>query len=104
MERETEKAIRDALVKRAKGYDAEEVVEEYADDGDGGARLVKRRVTVKNYPPDVAAAKLLLVFDAGKEGVDPAALSDEALAEERERLLKILEDIGKDENCQENDL
>ena len=49
--------ILDAVIKRAKGYEARETVEEYAV-VDGALELVKKRVTVKDVPPDMTAAKI----------------------------------------------
>lgn len=83
--------ILDALKKKAKGYRAEECVEEMAI-VDGRLELVKRKVSVKDIPPDVSAAKLLL------EGADEPEieLSEEELLKERDRLMKLLkEEMGK---------
>ncbi|MBD5583857.1 MAG: hypothetical protein HDQ88_02135 [Clostridia bacterium] len=49
---------------------------------DGELKLVKRKVTKRDVPPDIKAVKLLL---DGKE-----ELSDEELEAEKERLLKML--------------
>ena len=51
--------IKGALLERALGYDADEVVEEYGF-SEGEAVLVKRKVTKKRVPPDIQAAKMLL--------------------------------------------
>lgn len=48
--------IKGALLERALGYDADEVVEEYGF-SEGEAVLVKRKVTRKRVPPDIQAAK-----------------------------------------------
>ena len=79
---------------RAKGYDTTEVTEEYADDGEGGVRMVKRKVVSKNVPPDVSAAKLLLEI----EGENVINLTDEELEKEKIRLIKLLniENIKKE--------
>ncbi|MCM1368011.1 MAG: hypothetical protein NC184_04290 [Roseburia sp.] len=76
--------IFDAVVKRACGYEAEETVEEYAM-VDGTLELVKKRVTKKDVPPDISAAKL--IFDSN----DTDELSDEQLEIEKRRLLSELE-------------
>ncbi|MBR1867944.1 MAG: hypothetical protein IJ800_05130 [Clostridia bacterium] len=94
MEEKTKKKIEKALIKRAVGYDAEETIEEFSSDENGEQRLLKRKVTTKNFPPDVQAAKLLLDMD---EGEDFLSLSDDELENERKRLYKILEDIKKDD-------
>lgn len=72
--------IMEAVVKRAIGYEARETVEEYAM-VDGSLELVKKRITTKDVPPDMTAAKL--IFDDG----DYSTLSDEQLEEEKKRLL-----------------
>ncbi len=82
-----EKSIKKALKKRALGYDSTEVTEEYTDDGDGGVRLVKRKVVSKNVPPDVSAVKLLIELD-GEDG-DITKLTDEELESEKQRLIKL---------------
>ena len=78
--------IKGALLERALGYDADEVVEEYGF-SEGEAVLVKRKVTRKRVPPDIQAAKMLL------DGAPPlTSLSDEQLQKEKERLLFLLKE------------
>ncbi len=78
--------IKGALLERALGYDADEVVEEYGF-SEGEAVLVKRKVTKKRVPPDIQAAKMLL------DGAPPlSSLSDEQLQKEKERLLLLLKE------------
>ena len=73
--------VTEALRRRALGYEADEVVEEYGFT-EGEAVLLKRKVTKKDVPPDIQAAKLLL------EAEEPlAALTDEQLEQEKARLL-----------------
>jgi hypothetical protein len=57
-------------------------VEEFAADGDGELRLVKRKVTKRDIPPDIKAVKLLL-----EERGEP---TDEELEEEKRNLIKLL--------------
>lgn len=80
--------IRDALIKRAVGYDTEETVEEYSGSGDD-ITMVRKKITRKNVPPDISAAKLLLE-ESGED--DYSAMTDEQLEEEKQRLLKLLKD------------
>lgn len=77
--------VRDAVLKVALGFTVEEVTEEY-DARDGELKLVRRRETHKDIPPDLKAARLLL------EGTDYSALSDEQLEAERARLAAALEE------------
>ena len=88
----TEQEIRQAIAKKALGYDATEVVEEYVLDEQGEVQLTKRKVTTKSVPPDVSALKLLMEGEN-----DISQFSDEQLEEERQRLLKLLEKSQKGE-------
>lgn len=79
-------SVKNALVKCAVGLSASEVVEEFVADGDGELKLVKRKVTKREVPPDVKAVKMLL------DGDNLSGLSDGELAAERERLIKLLKE------------
>lgn len=80
----SDEQIRQALVRRAVGYETDEVVEEYGF-SDGEAVLIKRKVTKKSVPPDIQAAKMLM------DGQTPLCeMSDEMLEEEKQRLLQQL--------------
>lgn len=81
-----EDKIRDAILKVALGFTVEEVTEEY-DAKEGELRLIKRKETKKDVPPDLKAVKLLL-----DDGTDYSALSDEELEAEKRRLIKELRD------------
>ena len=76
--------VKDALRRRALGFETDEVVEEYAFQ-EGEAVLLKRKVTKKTVPPDVAAAKLL-----SDEEKPLSALSPEQLKAKKIRLLGLL--------------
>ncbi len=91
-----EKKLKNALVKRALGYNAKEVTEEYVNDEDGAMKLSKKRVVVKNVPPDLTALKYLLET----EKIPVQEMTDEELEAEKTRLLKIL--LGEDKNDKEN--
>ena len=75
--------IMGALKKCAVGLETSEVVEEFGVE-DGELKLIKRKVTKRDIPPDIKAVKLLI--DGG--GVD--GLSVEELEEEKKNLLKLL--------------
>lgn len=77
--------FKNALVKKALGYDVTETVEEYSG-GEDGVKLVKKKVTKKNVPPDITALKMLLEEDNRAVSL----MSDEQLEVEKERLLKLL--------------
>ena len=78
--------VKEALKKCAVGFGTSEVVEEFAVE-DGELKLVKRKVTRRDIPPDIKAVKMLL-----DERPDDASLSDEELAAERGKLLKMLKE------------
>ena len=83
--------LEQALIKKALGYDATEVVEEYVGDGDE-IKLSKKKVTTKNVPPDMSALKFLL--DESQKEV--GEMTDKELYEEKVRLLCLLKEIQKD--------
>ena len=72
-------------MKVALGYSLEEVTEEYGVE-DGQLKLVKRKETKKDIPPDLKAVKLLM------EDKDYSVLSDEELEAEKQKLLKKLKE------------
>ncbi len=75
----------DALLKVALGYQVAEVTEEYAE-VDGELKLMKRKKTKKDVPPDLKAVQMLL-SDSSEEF---RGWSDEQLEEEKVRLLTLL--------------
>lgn len=77
--------IKEALLKKALGYDCTETVEEYVSE-EGEIRLTKKKITKKNVPPDMSALKILLEESA----IPVTEMSDEELNEEKMRLIKIL--------------
>lgn len=88
--------LKNALYKKALGYDAKEIVEEYACDSEGEVKLSKKKVTVKNVPPDISALKILI----DGEEKDLSEYSDEQLKTEKERLMKILANELKGEKSE----
>ena len=85
----SEQEIKEAIMKVALGYSLEEVTEEYGVE-DGQLKLVKRKETKKDVPPDLKAVKLLL------EDKDYSALSDEELEKEKQKLIKRLKEEGSE--------
>ena len=88
MDKSKKQLVKEALLRRATGYDATETVDEYAD-CEGEIKLVKRKVSTKNVPPDVTAAKILME----EEKDDLPAMTDEQLENEKRRLLASLEKL-----------
>lgn len=72
------KKLYDGVLKKAAGYEAVETQEEFAL-VDGQMQLIKRKVTVRDVPPDIAAFKLL-VDDRDAEPVSKAELESERAA------------------------
>lgn len=87
----SDEGLKKALIKCAVGFDTSEVVEEYAADGDE-LKLVKRKVTRRDVPPDIKAVKMLLDGEAGV-----AELNDEELEERRQKLIEMLKEEGIDQ-------
>lgn len=81
-----ENKIEDALLKVALGCRLEESTEEYAE-VDGQMKLLKRKLTKKDVPPDLKAVQLLLSENGGGA---PQTMTDEELEAERARLLTAL--------------
>ncbi|MBD5636769.1 MAG: hypothetical protein HDP28_02965 [Clostridia bacterium] len=81
----SEADIKGAIMKVALGYSLEEVTEEYGVE-DGELKLVKRKETKKDIPPDLKAVKLLM------DDKDYSVLSDEELEAEKQKLLKRLKE------------
>ena len=58
---------------------------------EGELKLVKRKVTKRDVPPDIKAVKMLLDGEA-----DASQMSDEELEERREKLIAMLKEEGID--------
>jgi len=88
--------ISDALLKVALGYQVAEVTEEYAE-VDGVMRLVKRKKTKKDVPPDLKAVQMLFATENDGEF---GSWTDEELEKEKDRLLTVLSEKQKEEKLQ----
>lgn len=82
---ERQESVKDALKKCAVGLSASEVVEEFAVE-DGELKLIKKKVTRRDIPPDIKAVKMLM------ESEDTSAATDGELIAEREKLIKLLKE------------
>ncbi|MDE6442544.1 MAG: hypothetical protein K2L12_07340 [Clostridia bacterium] len=82
-----EEDLMGALKKCAVGFGASEVVEEFTVE-DGELKLVKKKVTRRDIPPDLKAVKLLM------EESNPCSLTDDELENEKQRLLNMLNKEG----------
>jgi hypothetical protein len=83
------KRLESALMKVALGFSVEEITEEFGE-VDGTLKLLKRKRTKKQVPPDLKAVQLLLA----ERGVAVADMTDEELEKEKQRLLLILSESG----------
>lgn len=81
-----------ALLKKATGYNYDEITEEYVVDESGQAVLTKKKVTTKYYPPDSGALKTYLEL-VGESAIED--MTDEELQKEKARLLKQLAEMNK---------
>ena len=88
---EEEDKIKNALLKKALGYDASDVVEEYSFNDEGELTLSKKKVTTKHYGADISAVKMLLerYYKTYEDKI--LSMSDEDLQEEKNRLLQQLQ-------------
>ncbi len=94
------KDISSALYKKAVGYTAKEVVEEY---GGQDGELLKRKVSKKHIPPDISALKTYLELNNSQDEFEN--ISDEELEKIKTRLLQQLQQIvmeEKNENSNAN--
>lgn len=87
-----ENDIESAILRKAVGYDVQEIVEEYS----GENELLKRKVSSKHLPPDMTAIKTIMEIK-GQEN-DLAKMSDEELDQLKTKLLGQLKDLTKGES------
>ena len=78
-------SVKQALKRCAVGFETGEVVEEFVME-DGELKLVKKKVTRRDIPPDIKAVKMLL------DGENISQLSEEELEKEKEHILAILKE------------
>lgn len=91
--------LKDAIMKKALGYDTEEVVEEYASDQEE-IRLNKRKVTVKHIPPDLTAIKWMMEYIEDPIAKTYQSMSKEELMAEKIKLLEKLEELNGNKTSQ----
>lgn len=90
---EDEDKIRVALLKKALGYNADEIVEEYTYDDEGALKLSKKKVTKKHYSPDINAVKVLLerYYKTFEEKI--STFTDDQLEQKKMRLIDELKEL-----------
>ena len=94
----SKQVIENALLKKAIGYDCDEIIEEYVIDDEGNSKLSKKKITKKHISPDIPAAKILLEQYAN-ENLDSKYenMTDEQLKQEKIKLLKLLKNKGEND-------
>ncbi len=93
-----EKKLKDALIKKAVGYDAKEEVKEFVVDEEGREVLSKKKVTKKHYSPDLSALKLVLDRYYSDLTAEFENMTEAELLQEKARLLQLLEEERKSAN------
>lgn len=84
--------LKATLLKKARGFIVEEIVEESVkDDNNNHLTLVKRKTTTKEIPPDMSAIKYLLELESLNKD-DYSTMTDEELRQEKFNLLKLLKE------------
>ena len=86
--------IEQALLKKALGYDCDEVIEEYVVDEDGCMKLSKKKITKKHYSPDIPAAKILLEHFNNQDNIYEN-MTEQELKQEKLNLIKLLKTEGE---------
>lgn len=84
-----ENDIKNALLKKALGFESDEIVEEYSTDEMGNPVLSKRKITKKFTPPDISALRFILEQSQLSDD-DISKMTDKQLLKEKERLLQLL--------------
>jgi len=97
----TKKETKQALMKSATGFISSDVVEEFSVDESGEMKLVKRKITKKEYPPNISALKTLAELSLKEDDLEQ--MNDDELESEKTRMLKMLANMETgDENYEED--
>ena len=92
-----EEILKNTLLKKAKGFVVEEVVEEFSVDDNGKMILNKKKVTTKEVAPDSNAIKYLLELESLNSNKF-AHMTDEQLNQEKIKLLNLIKGEEQSEN------
>lgn len=95
MKKLDEEQLKQALVKKAVGYDTDEEISEFVVDEDGKQLLCKKKVTKKHFSPDLAAIKLVYEKFFSEVQNKYESMSLEQLLQEKARLMQLLEEEKK---------
>lgn len=92
-----EDELKDALFKKAMGFESDEIVEEFSADENGNPILAKRKITKKFNPPDISALRFIL--EQSKLSDDAISkMTDKELEKEKQRLLQLLKEKESKKN------
>lgn len=86
-----------ALYKKSLGYEVEEVVEEYSYDEYLNEKLVKKKTTKKDIPPDMTAIKILFELYFKDSSLDIKNLTDEELKQKINEIIEKLKGENEDD-------
>ncbi len=92
----SEEKLKKALLKKALGYITKEQICEYSIGENGEEVLAKKKVTKKQYSPDLSALKILLEKFYNVLSVEN--MSDEQLEAEKNHLLQLLKEEENNAN------
>lgn len=88
--------IMSELLKKALGYDVEEIVEEFlVDEESGKLKKNKRKVSKKHIPPDLPAVKAIFELCEKETKTKYENMTEEELLKEKKRLLNLLKEDEK---------
>ena len=90
-----EEVLKKTLLKKAKGFVVEEIVEEFGFNEDGKMVLTKKKVTTKEIAPDSNAIKYLLELE-NLNSNRFSNMTDEELKQEKIKLLNLIK--GEEES------
>ena len=93
-----EEKLKKALLKKALGYDAKEIIEEFSIDKQGVKTLSKKKITKKHFAPDLTALKLLIEKFYPNIDLKISDMTDEQLLEEKQRILQLLKEEEENAN------
>ena len=103
MTKDVKKELSKAVMSKANGCEAREVIEEYVfDEQTEDIKLVKKKVTTKYLPPDITAVKMYLGMTQNSTDVYQK-MTDAELVSEKKRLLNILKDMEEENEDYQND-
>lgn len=92
-----EMCILNALKQKAMGFQTSEIIEEYSSEDGVNLTLCKKKVSTKQYPPDLdAVEKLIELNSMGNVSVEN--MTDFELEEEKQKLLNLLKQGERNEN------